>query len=391
MKQFILFAATIIFGCTRINAQSVSINTDGSTADASAILDVKSTNKGLLIPRVTQANRPTTPTTGLLIYQTDGTAGFYYYTGSSWVMLSTLNSSATNGQVMVANASGNGSGNANLTWNSTGSRLGINSQNDGTTTGANGGFNNWIGLHVGGTGGDRVVMGTQNGKATIGAHNSALTAWSKLYLNPADGVNIGTLAGSGNRMVIANADGDLSTQTIPTGADNLGNHTASQNINANNNWITNDGTNKGIKMDNTGKVVITAGSPTADPTIVTGTMTTDPISTIIEFSLDGNTQPRQLSVNGSIRQTVYTVPVVIPPLSDIVITWTHNLGYSPVVMMSTEGNASGGPGSSANGYMQYCSYTSHSPNANQTIFTLLNNSTSSFLILSGNFRWIVVN
>jgi hypothetical protein len=187
------------------------------TPDASAMLDIKSTDKGLLIPRMTLANRPATPATGLLIYQTDGTAGFYYYTGSAWVILSTLNSSATNGQVMVSNASGNGSGNANLTWNNIVSQLGINSLNDGTTTAPNGGYSNWIGLHVGGTGGDRVVMGTQNGKATLGAHNSILGAWSKLYLNPAAGVNIGALAGSGNRMVIADASGDLSTQAIPAG------------------------------------------------------------------------------------------------------------------------------------------------------------------------------
>ena len=34
-----------------------------------------------------------------------------------------------------------------------------------------------------------------------------------------------SLAGAGNRMVVANAAGDLITQAIPTG-DNLGNHTA---------------------------------------------------------------------------------------------------------------------------------------------------------------------
>ena len=64
----------------------VGINTDNSMPDASAMLDVKSTDKGVLIPRMTLAQRDliTTPATGLMIYQTDNTPGFYYYNGSIW-------------------------------------------------------------------------------------------------------------------------------------------------------------------------------------------------------------------------------------------------------------------------------------------------------------------
>jgi hypothetical protein len=49
--------------------------------NASALLDITSTSKGLLIPRMTTAQRSaiTSPATGLLVYQTDGTTGFYYY------------------------------------------------------------------------------------------------------------------------------------------------------------------------------------------------------------------------------------------------------------------------------------------------------------------------
>ena len=41
---------------------------------------------GLLVPRMTQTQRDaiSPAATGLMIYQTDGTAGFYYYNGSSW-------------------------------------------------------------------------------------------------------------------------------------------------------------------------------------------------------------------------------------------------------------------------------------------------------------------
>lgn len=67
----------------------VGINTDNSNPDPSAMLDVKSSDKGVLIPRMTQAERDliSSPATGLMIYQTDQTTGFYYYSGSGWITL----------------------------------------------------------------------------------------------------------------------------------------------------------------------------------------------------------------------------------------------------------------------------------------------------------------
>jgi len=62
----------------------VAINTDSSLPDASAMLDVKATGLGLLVPRMTLANRPATPATGLMIYQTDSDPGYYYYDGVAW-------------------------------------------------------------------------------------------------------------------------------------------------------------------------------------------------------------------------------------------------------------------------------------------------------------------
>ena len=72
-----------------VYSQSLSINTDGSTANASAMLDVKSTVKGLLIPRMTTAQRTAiaTPATGLQVYDTDLNL-LYFYNGSTWAGLS---------------------------------------------------------------------------------------------------------------------------------------------------------------------------------------------------------------------------------------------------------------------------------------------------------------
>jgi trimeric autotransporter adhesin len=77
------------------NAQSVAINTDGSTANTSSILDIKSITKGMLIPRLTAVQRIaiTTPANGLLVYDNDSTS-FAYFNGTIWVFLKgTINTS----------------------------------------------------------------------------------------------------------------------------------------------------------------------------------------------------------------------------------------------------------------------------------------------------------
>ena len=53
---------------------------------ASAILDIQSTTKGFLPPRMTaaQKNAIASPAAGLIIYQTDGTIGLYLYDGTIW-------------------------------------------------------------------------------------------------------------------------------------------------------------------------------------------------------------------------------------------------------------------------------------------------------------------
>jgi len=90
MKQILILMTFFCAFTFQVNAQGVAINTDNSAADASAALDVKSTNQGVLVPRMTAAQRAliATPATGLLVYQTDGTAGFYFYDGSAWTTLS---------------------------------------------------------------------------------------------------------------------------------------------------------------------------------------------------------------------------------------------------------------------------------------------------------------
>ena len=88
-NTLLLLAFTMIASLT-ITAQ-VAINTDGTAPDSSAMLEIKSTNKGLLPPRMdkTQRDAILTPAQGLLIYCTDcGTNGEpQFYNGYYWANL----------------------------------------------------------------------------------------------------------------------------------------------------------------------------------------------------------------------------------------------------------------------------------------------------------------
>ena len=86
-KHSIWLAAYVLMGLAG-NAQNVAINSDGSLPDAHAALDIKSADKGLLIPRMSSAIRQAIPNTkGLLVYDTT-TSSFWYNTGAAWQSLS---------------------------------------------------------------------------------------------------------------------------------------------------------------------------------------------------------------------------------------------------------------------------------------------------------------
>ena len=74
-----------------VNAQ-VAVTTDGSPADNSAMLEVKSTEKGFLPPRMTEDQRDAinNPAEGLIVYCTDcNPKGPYYFDGINWLNFST--------------------------------------------------------------------------------------------------------------------------------------------------------------------------------------------------------------------------------------------------------------------------------------------------------------
>jgi hypothetical protein len=119
MKNQILFIMILLsFNYAgNVKAQNIAINNNGEAPNASAMLDVSASDKGVLIPRLTQAQRDviTDPATGLIIYQTDNTPGLYYNSGTpttpAWA---TVGSNAaqwlTNGTSLYYNAGNVGIG-----------------------------------------------------------------------------------------------------------------------------------------------------------------------------------------------------------------------------------------------------------------------------------------
>lgn len=83
-----LFALIFLLSAFEVLHAQVGINT--TNPHPSAALHIDSQNSGLLIPTMSESQRNSiaSPAEGLMIYQSNGESGFYYYTGSQWVPFS---------------------------------------------------------------------------------------------------------------------------------------------------------------------------------------------------------------------------------------------------------------------------------------------------------------
>ncbi len=99
MKNNLLLALCFLLGITA-SAQNISINANGAAPDTSSMLDITSTNSGLLIPRMTTAQRDSIllPANALQLYNTT-TKALNVYNNSRWEAISTK---ATNNIVNVS-------------------------------------------------------------------------------------------------------------------------------------------------------------------------------------------------------------------------------------------------------------------------------------------------
>ena len=85
LPLFFCLLATSLFSQSNIN-QTLSVNSSGAAPDASAQLDVQATDKGMLVPRMTTAQRTAiTAANALLVFDSDTRSFWFFDTpGAAW-------------------------------------------------------------------------------------------------------------------------------------------------------------------------------------------------------------------------------------------------------------------------------------------------------------------
>ncbi|MFD3293381.1 tail fiber domain-containing protein [Aquirufa sp. KTFRIE-69F] len=270
-----------------------------TTPDASAKLEVASSNKGFLPPRVAltatnSASPITSPANGLMVFNTATTGaspfnvlpGYYYWdgVGLKWVSLSTTVGNVQNQGIFRSTA--NTAVNSIVSsWNS---RFNNIAAGDLTITSnttfalANGIYKIEWALPYQSSNTYNIIQlqenmsGTWNallndaGYSTLG--NGGNTDWGGGTF-AADIVDCSSSTRTfrffnldiyrqlyyGATFIITKLNPSITTSTT---ADNLGNHTATKNIQLGGNYLSNDGGNEGISVDNLGKVGIGNNAPT---------------------------------------------------------------------------------------------------------------------------------
>ena len=109
MKKIICILLLAIFIQLNVQAQ-VAINADSSDPVESAMLDIKSTDKGVLIPRMTAIQRDAilNPATGLMVYDSTHQQ-FYFYNGTAWKTFEDMQDEIQNlSEVLAENNSAGG-------------------------------------------------------------------------------------------------------------------------------------------------------------------------------------------------------------------------------------------------------------------------------------------
>lgn len=91
MKQVITVIIFLFISLTAVSQNNVGIKSDGSLPDSSAKLDIQSTTQGVLLPRMTTAQRNSMPkkAPGLIVFDTDKQT-LYIYNGARWNALAAV-------------------------------------------------------------------------------------------------------------------------------------------------------------------------------------------------------------------------------------------------------------------------------------------------------------
>jgi hypothetical protein len=238
-----------------------------STPHASAKLDVFSTNKGFLPPRVTltsttDASTIASPAEGLLVYNLGSVglqAGYYYWNGANWATIAT------------ASSTGSGVAASNLVklygeaYSTVSGKIG-HTNGYSFTVSVSGRY--LFDFSCTGFSNATITYKVRQGTTDIGTdaqtsyNNSVHVEYNgKIEANLQAGVTYNVYVNStGNR---DSGDYDRVYYKLVAGNLPVNQHLASANIQLNNNYLSNDGGNEGIRVDNSGNVGIGTNTPTA--------------------------------------------------------------------------------------------------------------------------------
>lgn len=265
IKKIVEIVVVILFVSTA-NAQT-GIGT--TTPHASAKLDVTATNKGFLPPRVTlssntDATTIPSPAEGLLVYNTGNNsglvAGYYYWNGANWATIATAIAAGYGVAASEMQKIYDGVGNA-TTINSTGVTFTVPTSGtylfDFSCSGTNNNGTLTMNFYV--RDGSTVlksdmqtsysnnVHAEYNGKVEV---NLVIGKTYNVLVNTSSG---GIYSSDYCRVYMKQMSGNLP----------INQHMANRNFQLNNNYLSNDGDNEGIRIDNSGNVGIGNNAPTA--------------------------------------------------------------------------------------------------------------------------------
>ncbi len=136
--------------------------------------------------------------------------------------------------------------------------------------------------------------------------------------------------------------GDGSGLTGISGSDNLGDHTATQNLNLNGNYLSGDGDSEGVFVDNDGDVGIGTSAPSAALEVAGDAQLTKNDPRLV-FLDDG-----PVPISASIRTKLNTALVAPPPGPEEQIMTFHVNGNTEVMRLRGDGNVGIGTVAPAN-------------------------------------------
>ncbi|HOK38607.1 MAG TPA: hypothetical protein PLC87_08065 [Bacteroidales bacterium] len=276
-KLTILFVLLIFLGLNFLFSQNnvgISDPADNVTPHPSSILDIYSTSKGLLIPRMTSQQRVAiqSPADGLLVYDTDSACFIFYKSSvSQWISLCRITQSSSGSDWSILTNNFNNDGNLVITTNQPST---ITSTNSVWLTSGNSNTNS--GSFIGTTDNQPLVFRTNNseklrittnGNVGIGTNNPS----AQLEVSGSLRFSGAGTPGAG-KVLTSDADGYATWQTISGGGSTgtwliTGNNDTDENnfigTNTNQPLIVRTNSIERLRVTSTGNVGIGTNSPSA--------------------------------------------------------------------------------------------------------------------------------